>query len=154
MKIGSKSITELDTDFDILSLKDVNPYEIKKNNKSLEKNYSLKILIKFLPELLERKGININAINDTQKMEKKKESLQIMFNVLSKSLIRNFDETFSFLTENCRKNEIEICSTKESKAKSSILFNMQSGQLGYVLENLKQGILHKYFLKWKNNIKK
>ena len=46
-------------------------------------------------------------------------------------------------------NEVKICNVKEGNSKSSILFNMQMAQLGYVFEALKLKMMQTYFIRLK-----
>ena len=128
--------------------------------KSLKKNYSLKILLEFLPELLEEKGININEVKMKKMAQEKSllgkteedEEYQAETEQKKKAAYKIFKILNSHIsTQNEEKTQvIEIASSKTSKSKSSILFNMQLSQLGCIFEKLKNTLMHKYFECLKN----
>ena len=54
---------------DLYKRENKNSFDIIQNQ-SFKKNYSIKVLLKFLPDLLEEKGINANKIQMEAKNEK------------------------------------------------------------------------------------
>lgn len=122
--------------------------------KSLKKNYSLKILLEFLPELLEEKGIDINEVKMRNIIREK--STKEKNSEIEKEKVNAAYKIYKILNSHISKQEeekehvIEIASSKTSKSKSSILFNMQLSQLGSIFEKLKNTLMHKYFECLKN----
>ena len=142
--------------------------------KSQKKNYSLKILIEFLPDLLEEKGININNLytgkqiqiqsisgnideheinnnskSDNNKQQAIKKIVEILSNHITPLQINNNNaNTTTTITTTPSTTTIEqpkTVSSFKTKTKSSILFNMQLGQLGLLFDKLKNSLIHKYF---------
>ena len=64
--------------------------------------------------------------------------------VLSNHLYIKFMNELNIENKNIS-NEVKICNVKEGNSKSSILFNMQMAQLGYVIEALKLKMMQTYF---------
>ena len=137
--------------------------------KSQKKNYSLKILIEFLPDLLEEKGININNLctarqtqaqaptqsefiderdiaqnsntnnnNSSDKQKAIRKIVEILSNHITPSTNNNASTPTAVDTP-------KTVSSFKTKTKSSILFNMQLGQLGLLFDKLKNSLIHKYF---------
>jgi len=109
------------------------------NNKSKKKNYSVGILLEFLPELLEDKGINICEIIEELNERKNKAAKQI-FIVIEKHYdchkdSENNDDYNSISTD------IEFDNLK----------NEQSEKLGNVIKNMKLKIMYKYFHRFRYN---
>ena len=142
--------------------------------KSQKKNYSLKILIEFLPDLLEEKGININNLytrkqiqiqsisgnideheinnnskSDNNKQQAIKKIVEILSNHITPLQMNNNNaNTTTTITTTPSTTTIEqpkTVSSFKTKTKSSILFNMQLGQLGLLFDKLKNSLIHKYF---------
>ena len=142
--------------------------------KSQKKNYSLKILIEFLPDLLEEKGININNLytrkqiqiqsisgnideheinnnskSDNNKQQAIKKIVEILSNHITPPQMNNNNaNTTTTITTTPSTTTIEqpkTVSSFKTKTKSSILFNMQLGQLGLLFDKLKNSLIHKYF---------
>ena len=109
------------------------------SNRSKKKNYSVQILLEFLPELLEDKGIDIYEILQELNERKNKAATQI-FIVIEK----HFD-----------------CCSKDSENNDDInsistdiefnLKNEQSEKLGIVIKNMKLKIMYKYFHRFRYN---
>ena len=143
--------------------------------KSQKKNYSLKILIEFLPDLLEEKGININKLytkkqiqtqgqsvfideheishdnnnNNSCSNSNKQKAIKKIVEILSNHITpppspppvnTNVNTTTTTTIE-----QPKVVSSFKTKTKSSILFNMQLGQLGLLFDKLKNSLIHKYF---------
>ena len=109
------------------------------NNKSKKKNYSVGILLEFLPELLEDKGINLYEIIEELNERKNKAAKQI-FIVIEKHYdchkdSENNDDYNSISTD------IEFDNLK----------NVQSEKLGNVIKNMKLKIMYKYFHRFRYN---
>ena len=109
------------------------------NNKSKKKNYSVGILLEFLPELLEDKGINLCEIIEELNERKNKAAKQI-FIVIEKHYdchkdSENNDDYNSISTD------IEFDNLK----------NVQSEKLGNVIKNMKLKIMYKYFHRFRYN---
>ena len=105
------------------------------NNKSKKKNYSVKLLLTFLPELLEDKGIDIKEILKELNQRKNIAAIQI-FVILEKHLNNN----------NSDNNAI--------KPPDAVLENLkkaQSEKLGKVISNMKLKIMSKYFHRFRYN---
>ena len=116
------------------------------NNQSKKKNYTVKILLEFLPELIEEKGINIERVK-TMENDRKIATTKIV-TILSNHLYNQFMNELNIENKNIT-NEVKICNVKEGNSKSSILFNMQMAQLGYVFEALKLKMMQTYFIRLK-----
>ena len=112
------------------------------NIQSKKKNYTVKILLEFLPELIEEKGINIERVK-TMENDRKIATTKIV-TILSNHLYNQFMNELNIENKNIS-NEVKICNVKEGNSKSSILFNMQMAQLGYVIEALKLKMMQTYF---------
>ena len=136
---------------EIYGNKKINNYEDKKellfnklyleseycNNKSKKRNYSVEILLEFLPELLEDKGINIYEIIDELKQRKHHAAKQI-FIIVEKHL----DD------KNC---ENQDCNSISTDIEFDNLKNLQSEKLGIVIKNMKLKIMYKYFQRFRYN---
>ena len=109
------------------------------DNKSKRRNYSVEILLEFLPELLEDKGINICEILDELKQRKNTAAKQI-FIVIE----RHFD---------CRKDSEnnDDYNSISTDIEFDSLQNMQSEKLGLVIKNMKLKIMYKYFHRFRYN---
>lgn len=109
------------------------------DNKSKRRNYSVEILLEFLPELLEEKGINICEILDELKQRKNTAAKQI-FIVIE----RHFD---------CRKgsDNNDDYNSISTDIEFDSLQNMQSEKLGMVIKNMKLKIMYKYFHRFRYN---
>ena len=104
------------------------------NNKSKQKNYSVKILLSFLPELLTDKGVNIEEIIEELNQRKINAATQI-FVIIE----RYFD---------CYKCEHKSISTD---AEFESLKNEQTEKLGKVLIKMDIKIMSKYFYRFRYN---
>ena len=105
------------------------------HNKSQKKNYSVKILLTFLPELLERKGIDIMDILNELNQRKNNAAIQI-FVVIEKHF-------------NCIK-----CDNNSGMAADAVFDNLKNAQtekLGKVIRNMKLKIMSKYFHRFRYN---
>ena len=107
------------------------------NNKSKKRNYSVEILLEFLPELLEDKGINIYEILDELKQRKHHAAKQI-FIIVEKHLDYNISEN-------------QDCNSISTDIEFDNLKNMQSEKLGIVIKNMKLKIMYKYFQRFRYN---
>jgi hypothetical protein len=105
------------------------------HNKSQKKNYSVKILLTFLPELLERKGIDIMDILNELNQRKNNAAIQI-FVVIEKHF-------------NCIKCDSN--SGMNADAVFDNLKNAQTEKLGKVIRNMKLKIMSKYFHRFRYN---
>ena len=108
------------------------------NDKSKKKNYSLNILLEFLPELLEDKGIDINEIYNELK-ERKNKAAKNIFIVIEKHI-----DSYS----NIDNNDLSSISTN---LEFENLLNEQSEKLGKVIKNMKLKIMYKYFQRFRYN---
>ena len=136
---------------EIFGNKKINNYEDKKellfnklyleseycNNKSKKRNYSIEILLEFLPELLEDKGINIYEILDELKQRKNHAAKQI-FIIVEKHL-------------DFQNSENQDCNSISTDIEFDNLKNMQSEKLGIVIKNMKLKIMYKYFQRFRYN---
>ena len=105
------------------------------HNKSQRKNYSVKILLTFLPELLERKGIDIMDILNELNQRKNNAAIQI-FVVIEKHF-------------NCIK-----CDNNSGMTADAVFDNLKTAQtekLGKVIRNMKLKIMSKYFHRFRYN---
>ena len=105
------------------------------HNKSQRKNYSVKILLTFLPELLERKGIDIMDILNELNQRKNNAAIQI-FVVIEKHF-------------NCIK-----CDNNSGMTADVVFDNLKNAQtekLGKVIRNMKLKIMSKYFHRFRYN---
>jgi hypothetical protein len=116
------------------------------NNQSKKKNYTVKILLDFLPELIEEKGINIERVKTME--NDRKIGITKIVTILSNHLYNQFMNELNIENKNIT-NEVKICNVKEGNSKSSILFNMQMAQLGFVFEALKLKMMQTYFIRLK-----
>ena len=116
------------------------------NIQSKKKNYTVKILLEFLPELIEEKGINIERVK-TMENDRKIATTKII-TILSNHLYNKFINELN-IENKMINNEVKICNVKEGMSKSSILFNMQMAQLGFVFEALKLKMMQTYFVRLK-----
>jgi hypothetical protein len=110
------------------------------NNKSKKKNYSVEILLEFLPELMEEKGINISEILDELK-ERKNTRAQKIFIVIEKHYN-------SYKNKNIDDNDISSISTD---IEFDNLQSLQSEKLSIVIKNMKLKIMYKYFHRFRYN---
>ena len=110
------------------------------DNKSKKKNYSVDILLEFLPELMEEKGINICEILDELK-ERKKTAAQNIFIIIEKhyNLYKN---------KNIDDNDYSSISTD---IEFDNLQTLQSEKLCIVIKNMKLKIMYKYFHRFRYN---
>ena len=108
------------------------------SNKSKKKNYSVEILLEFLPEILEDKGIDIYEIIQ-ELNERKNKAAQQIFIVIEKHF-DCFKETDNNDDYNSISTDIEFN-----------LKNEQSEKLGIVIKNMKLKIMHKYFHRFRYN---
>jgi hypothetical protein len=69
--------------------------------------------------------------------------------VLSNHLYIKFMNELNIENKNIS-NEVKICNVKEGNSKSSILFNMQIAQLGFVIEALNLKMMETYFKRLKS----
>ena len=105
------------------------------NNASKQKNYSVKILLSFLPELLTDKGINIEEIVEELNQRKIKATVQI-FVIIEKYF-------------NCPKCENNNNISTDSNFDN--LKNAQTEKLGKVIKNIDLKIMSKYFYRFRYN---
>lgn len=121
-----------------------NPYFLTSSKK---KNFTLKILLHFLPDLLYEYNIDIDKLNQINK--NRQIGITQIFYIISNHIFNNFINEFN---ENKNENEtelIKICNSKEGCSKSSILLNMQLSQLSGIVENAQINLLKIYFYKFK-----
>lgn len=108
------------------------------NNKSLKKNYSVEILLEFLPELLIEKGIDIseilNELNDRKNIAARKIFITIE---------KHFDSN-----KNYENNDYSSISTD---IEFDNLQNLQSEKLGNIIKNMKLKIMYKHFHRFRYN---
>ena len=104
-------------------------------SKSKKKNYSVEILLSFLPELLEDKGIDIMEILNELNQRKNNAANQI-FVVMEKHF-------------NCCKCDTTAGMTSDAVFDS--LKNAQTEKLGKVIRNMKLKIMSKYFHRFRYN---
>jgi hypothetical protein len=102
------------------------------NVKKKRNNYSLSLMLEYLPILLEEKGINVGE--NKPKVEEEK------FTSEQKNMLNEFFETLT-----------ERVNTPRNKFKSAILFNLQLALLHKILEKLKLQIYHRFFDYFKTN---
>ena len=105
------------------------------NNASKQKNYSVKILLSFLPELLTDKGIDIEEIVEELNQRKIKATVQI-FVIIEKYF-------------NCPKCENNNNISTDSNFDN--LKNAQTEKLGKVIKNIDLKIMSKYFYRFRYN---
>ena len=105
------------------------------NNKSKKKNYSVKILLSFIPELLEEKGVDISDILNELNQRKNNAAIQI-FVIIEKHF-------------NCYKCENNIVMSPDTVFEN--LKNAQTEKLGKVIRNMKLKIMSKYFYRFRYN---
>jgi hypothetical protein len=142
----------------------------------------LKILIEFLPDLLEEKGININKLytrkqqtqiqsqsgcinehelndnnhNNNHSNSNKQQAIKKIVEILSNHITpppqmnnnnnkTTITTTTITTTPSTTVEQPKTVSSFKTKTKSSILFNMQLGQLGLLFDKLKNSLIHKYF---------
>lgn len=104
-------------------------------NKSKKKNYSVKILLSFLPELLEDKGIDIWDIINELNQRKNNAAIQI-FVIIEKHF-------------NCYKCDNNVVMSADTVFEN--LKNAQTEKLGKVIRNMKLKIMSKYFHRFRYN---
>ena len=111
------------------------------SNKSKKKNYSVELLLEFLPELLEDKGVNICEILEVLK-ERKNTAAQKIFIIIEKhyNLCKN-----NYIEDNDDYNSIS------TDIEFDNLQNLQSEKLGIVIKNMKLKIMYKYFHRFRYN---
>ena len=105
------------------------------NNKSKRKNYSVKILLAFLPELLEDKGVDIIEIINELNRRKSNAAIQI-FVIIEKHF-------------NCYKCDNNVVMSPDAVFEN--LKNAQTEKLGKVIRNMKLKIMSKYFHRFRYN---
>ena len=105
------------------------------NNKSKRKNYSVKILLAFLPELLEDKGVDIIEIINELNRRKNNAAIQI-FVIIEKHF-------------NCYKCDNSAVMSPDAVFEN--LKNAQTEKLGKVIRNMKLKIMSKYFHRFRYN---
>ena len=105
------------------------------NNKSKKKNYSVKILLAFLPELLEDKGVDIIEIINELNRRKSNAAIQI-FVIIEKHF-------------NCYKCDNNVVMSPDAVFEN--LKNAQTEKLGKVIRNMKLKIMSKYFHRFRYN---
>ena len=110
------------------------------DNKSKKKNYSVDILLEFLPELMEEKGINICEILDELK-ERKKTAAQNIFIIIE----RHYN---LYKDKNIDDNDYSSISTD---IEFDNLQTLQSEKLCIVIKNMKLKIMYKYFHRFRYN---
>ena len=121
-----------------------NPYFLTSSKK---KNFTLKILLQFLPDLLYEYNIDIDKLNQINK--NRQIGITQIFYIISNHIFNNLIKECN---ENKNENEtelIKICNSKEGCSKSSILLNMQLSQLSGIVENAQINLLKIYFYKFK-----
>ena len=105
------------------------------NNKSKKKNYSVKILLAFLPELLEDKGVDIIEIINELNRRRNNAAIQI-FVIIEKHF-------------NCYKCDNNVVMSPDAVFEN--LKNAQTEKLGKVIRNMKLKIMSKYFHRFRYN---
>ena len=106
-------------------------------NKSKKKNYSVNILLSFLPELLNDKGIDIEEILNELNQRKNNAAIQIFV------IIEKHFNCFKY--DNNNNNNISADVVFEN------LKNAQTEKLGKVIRNMKLKIMSKYFHRFRYN---
>ena len=104
------------------------------NNKSKQKNYSVKILLSFLPELLTDKGVNIKEIIEELNQRKINAATQ-MFVIIERYFNYNKCDSKSISTD----------------AEFEHLKNEQTEKLGKVLIKMDIKVMSKYFYRFRYN---
>lgn len=107
------------------------------NNKSKKRNYSVEILLEFLPELLEEKGIDIFEILDELNQRK---------NCAAKQIFIIVEKHFDY-KNGCSQD----CNSISTDIEFDNLKNIQSEKLGIVIKNMKLKIMYKYFHRFRYN---
>ncbi len=107
------------------------------NSKSKRRNYSVEILLEFLPDLLIEKGINICEILEELKERKNKAANQIA-TVIEKHI-------------DCFKDSNNDCKSISTDIEFDNLKNLQSEKLGIIIKNMKLKIMYKYFHRFRYN---
>jgi hypothetical protein len=104
------------------------------NVKKKRNNYTLSLMLNYLPILLEEKGINVgeNKPIVEEPIEK--------FTPEQKNMLTDFFETLT-----------EKANVPRNKFKSAILFNLQLALLHKILDKLKLQIYHRFFAYFKTN---
>ena len=110
------------------------------DNKSKKKNYSVDILLEFLPELMEEKGINICEILNELK-ERKKTAAQNIFIIIEKHYNLYKDKNIDDNDYSSISTDIEFDN----------LQTLQSEKLCIVIKNMKLKIMYKYFHRFRYN---
>ena len=105
------------------------------NNISEKKNYSVKILLSFLPELLEDKGVDISEILNELNQRKNSAVIQI-FVIIEKHF-------------NCYKCDNNLIMSADAVFEN--LKNAQSDKLGKIIRNMQLKIMSKYFYRFRYN---
>ena len=111
---------------------------LESENKSKKKNYSVDILLEFLPELLMEKGIDISEILG-ELNKRKNTAAQKIFIIIEK----HFDSY-----KNGDNNDYSSISTD---IEFDNLQNLQSEKLGNIIKNMKLKIMYKYFHRFRYN---
>ena len=104
------------------------------NNKSKQKNYSVKILLSFLPELLTDKGVNIKEIIEELNQRKINAATQ-MFVIIERYFTYNKCDSKNISTD----------------AEFEHLKNEQTEKLGKVLIKMDIKVMSKYFYRFRYN---
>lgn len=122
-------------------------------NKSKKKNYSVKILLEFLPDLLEDKGIDINDI--IREINKRKNSaIQKIFGIVEKHYYVNSYLNLSLYpkinSDECSVVSLNSISTNASQISNSLL-DMQTEKLAGLIKNMERKIMWNYFYQFRLN---
>ena len=137
---GNKIILNKEFDYIIEQKKMLfnNPYFNSEyfTNKSKKKNYSVNILLSFLPELLNDKGIDIEEILNELNQRKNNAAIQIFV------IIEKHFNCYKYDNSN---NNISADAVFEN------LKNAQTEKLGKVIRNMKLKIMSKYFHRFRYN---
>ena len=114
-------------------------------NKSKKKNYTIKILLEFLPELLEEKNIDLDEIILEFEKRKKIAVQKIVF------IIENHFYYYTYLNLINNDGYTQLSTTTDESDVSKDLYDFQMEKLGNVVRNMKLKIMHKYFHQFRRN---
>ena len=114
-------------------------------NKSKKKNYTIKILLEFLPELLEEKKIDLDEIILEFEKRKKIAVQKIVF------IIENHFYYYTYLNLSNNDEYTQLSTTTDESDVSKDLYDFQMEKLGNVVKNMKLKIMHKYFHQFRRN---
>ena len=114
-------------------------------NKSKKKNYTIKILLEFLPELLEEKNIDLDEIILEFEKRKKIAVQKIVF------IIEKHFYYFIYLSLSNNDEYTQLNTTTDESDVSKDLYDFQMEKLGNVVKNMKLKIMHKYFHQFRRN---